>query len=211
MAQTDNLDDWFPRDGIATLMPGMRLGVVVGGSLSKGLEVKLDRGNEIEDLAVGRYVVIRGARKRFFCMVTDISLDNTNPAIKSDPPDLTDPARQAQLTDQQIAAVIKQGRGQMPAFDLPDPTVTGVIKLVRLLNASGKGVAPPASGSSDPAPPPGGAAPPAGSASAPPLGAAPPPSRAPGAAPRGPLPPGHPVITSPRATPPRGAQAPAPQ
>ncbi|MCC7448244.1 MAG: ATP-binding protein [Anaerolineae bacterium] len=68
-----------------------RLGVVVGGSLSKGLDVKLDRETEIEDLAVGRYVVVRGKHKRFFCMVTDIVLDSTNPAIRSDPPDLSDP------------------------------------------------------------------------------------------------------------------------
>src|SRR5262249_59682186 len=68
-----------------------RIGVVVGGSLTKGLDVKLDRETEIEDLAVGRYVVVHGKHKRFFCMVTDIVLDSTNPAIRSDPPDLTDP------------------------------------------------------------------------------------------------------------------------
>jgi hypothetical protein len=89
--RSDNLDDWFPRDELVITTPGLRLGVVVGGSLSKGLEVKLDQATQIEELAVGRYVVIRGASKRFFCMVTDIALDNTNPAIKSNPPDLTDP------------------------------------------------------------------------------------------------------------------------
>ncbi len=100
---SDNLNDWFPRgdDGryeneldkvdAALEHPGRRLGVVVGGSLTKGLDVKLDRETEIEDLAVGRYVVVRGKHKRFFCMVTDIVLDSTNPAIRSDPPDLSDP------------------------------------------------------------------------------------------------------------------------
>lgn len=101
----DNLDDWFPRDGSTSNVPqnddssdespalggGRRLGVVVGGSLSKGLDVKLDRETEIEDLAVGRYVVVRGKQKRFFCMITDVMLDSTNAAIRSDPPDLTDP------------------------------------------------------------------------------------------------------------------------
>ncbi len=85
---TDNLDDWFPR---SVNIPGARLGVVVGGSLSKGLDVKLDRETMIEDLAVGRYVVVRGSHKDFFCMITDIMLDATNPAIRSDPPDLSDP------------------------------------------------------------------------------------------------------------------------
>jgi DNA helicase HerA-like ATPase len=96
---SDNLDDWFPREPAAQpedefdeVQPVQRrLGVVVGGSLTKGLDVKLDRDTEIEDLAVGRYVVVKGKHKRFFCMVTDIVLDSTNPAIRSDPPDLSDP------------------------------------------------------------------------------------------------------------------------
>lgn len=96
---SDNLDDWFPRNGAAdastddilAVDPSKRLGVVVGGSLSKGLDVKLDRDTEIEDLAVGRYVVVRGKHKRFFCMITDVVLDSTNPALRSDPPELSDP------------------------------------------------------------------------------------------------------------------------
>ncbi|MCZ7546465.1 MAG: ATP-binding protein [Anaerolineae bacterium] len=65
--------------------------MVVGGSLSKGLDVKLDSDASIEDLAVGRYVVIQGRQKKFFSMVTDIVLDNTNAEIMSAPPDLSDP------------------------------------------------------------------------------------------------------------------------
>ena len=87
----EDLEQWFPRDPLAYVPDSERLGVVVGGSLSKGLVVKLDRGQPIEDLAVGRYVVVRGHNKRFFCMINDISLDNTNPAIQSDPPDISDP------------------------------------------------------------------------------------------------------------------------
>ena len=36
------------------------LGVVIGGSLSEGLEVKLDRDVPLEELAVSRHVVARG-------------------------------------------------------------------------------------------------------------------------------------------------------
>jgi uncharacterized protein len=68
-----------------------RLGVVIGGSLSEGLSVKLDRSVAIEELAVGRYVTARGRRARFFCMVTDVALDSTNPQIAKSPPDLSDP------------------------------------------------------------------------------------------------------------------------
>jgi uncharacterized protein len=68
-----------------------KLGVIVGGSLSKGLQVKLEVDIDIETLAVGRYVVIKGDHKRFFCMISDITLENTNPSIQSDPPDVSNP------------------------------------------------------------------------------------------------------------------------
>lgn len=87
---TENLDQWFPRDPLSYVMD-RRLGIVVGGSLSKGLVVKLDRGQTVEELAVGRYVVIHGKNKRFFCMINDIVLANTNPSIQNDPPDISDP------------------------------------------------------------------------------------------------------------------------
>jgi DNA helicase HerA-like ATPase len=72
--------------------PRPRLGIVVGGSLSKGLDVKLDQGTVIEGLAVGRYVVVRGQTgRRFFSIVTDVQLDALNPLIEKAPPDTSDP------------------------------------------------------------------------------------------------------------------------
>jgi len=68
-----------------------QLGVVIGGSLSEGLAVRLDRAVSIEELAVGRYVVARGRSRRFFCMVTDVALDTTNPDVAKQPPDYSDP------------------------------------------------------------------------------------------------------------------------
>ena len=68
-----------------------RLGVVVDGSLSKGLDVRLDADSDIETLAVGRYVVIHGRQQRFFSMITDIGLASTNPQIAATPPDMNNP------------------------------------------------------------------------------------------------------------------------
>lgn len=90
----NNLDDWFDKDAPMTMHTpnnAKRLGVIVGGSISKGLSVKLDPSMSVEDLAVGRYVVVRGQSKRFFCMINDITLDSTNISIQSDPPDISDP------------------------------------------------------------------------------------------------------------------------
>lgn len=68
------------------------LGIVVGGSLSSGLQVKIDPRFSMEKLAVGRYVVIRGRQtnRRFFGIVTDIALDATNPDIVRRPPNLSE-------------------------------------------------------------------------------------------------------------------------
>jgi DNA helicase HerA-like ATPase len=96
MADTQSeLDKYFPRDQItaeATLSAptAKRLGIVVAGSLSKGLDIKLDRDARIEDTAVGRYVVVQSGDCRFFSLITDVALDSTNPLIEKTPPDADD-------------------------------------------------------------------------------------------------------------------------
>ncbi len=67
-----------------------RLGIVFQGSLTKGVDVRLDRGASVEDMAVGRYVTIEGKKQRFFGMVTDISLGVTDQDICANPPDASD-------------------------------------------------------------------------------------------------------------------------
>ena len=64
--------------------------MVVGGSLSKGLDVKLDRAADIEETAVGRYVVVQSGGHRFFSLITDVALDSTNPLVEKTPPDADD-------------------------------------------------------------------------------------------------------------------------
>ncbi|MBE2271731.1 MAG: ATP-binding protein [Anaerolinea sp.] len=76
---------------MSALDSDVQLGVVVGGSLSKGLVIKLDSGQSVEELAVGRYIVVHGHERRFFCMITDVVLDSTNPDIQNAPPDISDP------------------------------------------------------------------------------------------------------------------------
>jgi hypothetical protein len=83
------------------------------------------------------------------------------------PRDLSDPAWQLSVTDEAIAAAIRNGKGRMPAFPLPEATVQNLVALIRLLG--GQGQARPATSG----PPPGasapGSAPPApGSSASPP-------------------------------------------
>ena len=90
--------------------------------------------------------------------------------------DLTNPSWQGGVTDEGIARTIKTGKGTMPPFNLPDATIAGLVRLIRLLNAERfAALAAAASGA------PLGSAAPSGapSGSAPARGAAPPSSGAP--------------------------------
>ena len=68
-----------------------RLGIVTAGSLTKGVEVRLDSSASVEDMAVGRYVTIEGEKRRFFGMITDISLEVIDQQLTVTPPDVSDP------------------------------------------------------------------------------------------------------------------------
>src|SRR3972149_9280981 len=70
---------------------GQRLGIVTAGSLTKGVEVRLDSSASVEDMAVGRYVTIEGEKRRFFGMITDISLGVIDQKLTLTPPDTSDP------------------------------------------------------------------------------------------------------------------------
>jgi cytochrome c oxidase cbb3-type subunit 3 len=50
--------------------------------------------------------------------------------------DLTNPAWQRSVKDEQIGRAIREGRGLMPPFALPESTVTGLVRLIRLLDLS---------------------------------------------------------------------------
>jgi cytochrome c oxidase cbb3-type subunit 3 len=83
--------------------------------------------------------------------------------------DLSRPEWQASISDEAIASTIRQGRGRMPAFNLPDATVTRLVALVRMLDLSKmqQRAANAAAAASGGAPPAHSEAPPAGAASAP--------------------------------------------
>jgi hypothetical protein len=69
---------------------GGSLGIVVSGSVEKGVDVRLDAQASVEDMVVGRYVTIEGKKRRFFGMITDIRLGVTDEMIAVSPPDTAD-------------------------------------------------------------------------------------------------------------------------
>jgi len=66
--------------------PLQLLGSVVSGSLSGGLEVRLDAEVDVETMAAGSYVTVDGRDQLFFGMITDVELRTTMPALADSPP-----------------------------------------------------------------------------------------------------------------------------
>ncbi|MFO0666355.1 MAG: cytochrome c [Polyangiaceae bacterium] len=54
-------------------------------------------------------------------------------------PDLTSAALQGRMHDADIVSAIKNGKGKMPKFDLPDDVVAALVVRVRLLGVPGGG------------------------------------------------------------------------
>ncbi|MBM0743827.1 ATP-binding protein [Phormidium sp. CLA17] len=67
--------------------PENPLGSVIQGSLSQGLEVRLHAEVLVEDMRVGKFLVVQGRRSRFFCMLTDVALGTSSPRILANPPE----------------------------------------------------------------------------------------------------------------------------
>lgn len=65
---------------------GKPLGSVIQGSLSEGLEVRLHPDVSVEDMRVGKFLVVQGMRSRFFCMLTDVTLGTASQRIFANPP-----------------------------------------------------------------------------------------------------------------------------
>ncbi|TAF10663.1 MAG: ATP-binding protein [Nostocales cyanobacterium] len=69
---------------------GQPLGSVIEGSLTGGLEVRLHPDVSVEDMRVGKFLVVQGVRSRFFCMLTDVALGIANARIIANPPSWED-------------------------------------------------------------------------------------------------------------------------
>ena len=64
-----------------------RLGAVTSGSFVEGLTARLEARESVENMRVGKFVVIQGEKNEFFSMVTDVLLEATNQKVLIEPPD----------------------------------------------------------------------------------------------------------------------------
>ena len=92
MTNGDNRSGALPPGRAYVDMTGAQaLGMVVSGSLTDGMVVRLDADRSIEEIKVGTFVNIQGQHMRFFGVVTDAALASMDPAMPAQPPDVSDP------------------------------------------------------------------------------------------------------------------------
>ena len=60
-----------------------QLGLVIGGSISQGVEVRLKDSKLIEETKIGTFVTINGAHSKFFGTITDLRLDTADNKFSS--------------------------------------------------------------------------------------------------------------------------------
>jgi hypothetical protein len=75
---------------VAAMNLDQPLGSVIQGSLSAGLEVRLHPDVSVEEMRVGKFLVVQGVRSRFFCMLTDVTLGTSSQRILANPPSADD-------------------------------------------------------------------------------------------------------------------------
>jgi hypothetical protein len=63
-----------------------QLGTITGGSLTEGLTMRVNSEVDLESLKTGKFVSIIGKDHAFFSLITDLSLELTNPDILLYPP-----------------------------------------------------------------------------------------------------------------------------
>jgi len=102
-------------------MERKRLGVVVDGSFTDGLTVRLDPGRTTEDLQIGSFLVVQGKQNTYFCMLADLQLRAADARLLAKPPQGFTPfvARTLDGTATYAAAVVKPML-MMPSVSVAD-------------------------------------------------------------------------------------------
>lgn len=106
------------------------------------VEVGQDAGSPLASLGIDEVTLVTWKQNCVVCHGTIGAGDGPQGAMTG-VRNLTDPAWQASATDESIARAIREGRGRMPAFKLPEPTIQALVRLVRLFDPNRKNEAAP--------------------------------------------------------------------
>jgi hypothetical protein len=104
------------------MMDRKRLGVVVDGSFTAGLTVRLDPGCNTEDLQIGSFLVVQGSQYTYFCMLADLQLRASDDRLLAKPPQGFTPFVRGILSGSATyAAAVVKPMLMMPNVDVLDP------------------------------------------------------------------------------------------
>lgn len=104
-------------------MDRKRLGVVVDGSFTAGLTVRLDPGRSTEDLQIGSFMVVQGREYTYFCMLSDLQLRTSDARLIAKPPQGFTPFVSRVLSGSATyAMVVVKPMLMMPNVDVVDPS-----------------------------------------------------------------------------------------
>lgn len=81
-----------------------QLGHIVTGSLIEGLTMRVSSQTSLDQLKTGKFVSIHGGSQRYFCMITNVSLEVTHPDILLFPPTEEEPLLKELLRTKDIYA-----------------------------------------------------------------------------------------------------------
>lgn len=103
-------------------MDRKRLGVVVDGSFTAGLTVRLDPGCSTEDLQIGSFMVVQGREYTYFCMLSDLQLRTSDARLIAKPPQGFTPFVSRVLSGSATYAMaVVKPMLMMPNVDVVDP------------------------------------------------------------------------------------------
>lgn len=98
------------------------------------VEVKPDAGSPLAAAGVDEVTIVTWKENCAKCHGTVGAGDGPQGPM-THARDLTNPEWQAATSDEAIMQSIRDGRGRMPAFKLPDATLASLVRLVRLFDA----------------------------------------------------------------------------
>lgn len=103
-------------------MDRKRLGVVVDGSFTAGLTVRLDPACNTENLQIGSFLVVQGIQNTYFSMLADLQLRASDDRLLAKPPQGFTPFVKGILSGSATyAAAVVKPMLMMPNVDVADP------------------------------------------------------------------------------------------
>lgn len=121
-SQPSDLREWTPADHDHTTNPN-----------TTQVEVPADGSSALASLGIDEVTIVAWKRNCASCHGLSGAGDGPQGRMTG-ARDLGDTAWQDATSDEAIARAIREGRGAMPAFSLPDSTVKSLVRLIRLFD-----------------------------------------------------------------------------